>query len=215
MAGPAALPGARRPGGSAHRGAVGPAGRPPGTPAEADETHWAVRRLVEALGRRGPVVLVLDDVHWAEPALLDVVEHLAEWSLDTPLLLAALARPEFLDDRPQWGGGKLNASTVLLEPLPDDAAAVLLDNLESALPHGARLDAGTRARILQAAGGMPLYIEQMLAMLADDGWPGPDGGDVHRRPVEVPPTVAALLAARLDRLPRTSGPHWRPPRSWV
>ena len=172
-----------------------------GTPAEADETHWAVRRLVEALGRRGPVVLVLDDVHWAEPALLDVVEHLAEWSLDTPLLLAALARPEFLDDRPQWGGGKLNASTVLLEPLPDDAAAVLLDNLEGALPHGARLDAGTRARILQAAGGMPLYIEQMLAMLADDGWPGPDDGDVHRRPVEVPPTVAALLAARLDRLP--------------
>ena len=173
-----------------------------GTPAEADETHWAVRRLVESLGRRGQVVLVLDDVHWAEPALLDVVEHLADWSRDTPLLLAALARPEFLDDRPQWGGGKLNASTVLLEPLADAAAAGLLDNLEGGLPGGRRIGVDTRARILRAAGGMPLYVEQMLAMLVDEGWAGTDDGPTgDRRQVDVPPTIAALLAARLDRLP--------------
>ena len=172
----------------------------PGTPAEADETQWAVRRLVETLGRRGPVVLAMDDVHWAEPALLDVIDHLADWTRDTPLLIVCLARPELLDGRPQWAGGKVNASTVLLEPLAEADAGAMLANLRDA----ADLDAPTRHRILAAAGGMPLYVEQMMAMLAEDRFvPGSGstpGGHGGTPTVEVPPTIAALLGARLDRL---------------
>ncbi len=170
-----------------------------GTPAEADETQWAVRRLVETLGRHRAVVLAMDDVHWAEPALLDVVDHLADWTRDTPLLLVCLARPELLDERPQWAGGKVNATTVLLEPLAEADAGALLANLAD----GPLLDPSTRARILSAAGGMPLYVEQMMAMLAEDR-ASRDGGslpaDAAPRSVVVPPTIAALLTARLDRL---------------
>ncbi|MBA2769814.1 MAG: AAA family ATPase [Sporichthyaceae bacterium] len=171
-----------------------------GTPAEAEEIQWAVRRLVESLGRRGPVALVLDDVHWAQPALLDTIEHLADWTRDTPLLIVCLARPEFLDDHPQWGGGKLNTTSMLLEPLGEDSAAALLDSLLGP----ARLPKAVRTRILAAASGVPLFVEQMLAMLADDGVLSGEGGpgpSVDAAVVDVPPTIAALLAARLDRLP--------------
>ncbi|HEU4913498.1 MAG TPA: adenylate/guanylate cyclase domain-containing protein, partial [Actinomycetes bacterium] len=120
----------------------------PGTPAAVEETHWAVRRLVERLGHESPVLVVLDDAHWAEHAMLDLVDHLADWTRDTPCLLLCLARPELLDDRPTWGGGKVNASTLLLEPLPGDDAESLLANLLG----DAVLDADTRRRILDAAG---------------------------------------------------------------
>ena len=84
-----------------------------------EETFWAVRKLFEALARSGPLVVVFDDVHWAQPTFLDLVEHVADFSRDVPILLVCIARPELLDTRPGWGGGKLNATSILLEPLTE------------------------------------------------------------------------------------------------
>ena len=87
--------------------------------AAVDESAWAIRRLFETLGARRPLVVVLDDVHWGEPTFLDLVEHLADWSRGVPILLLCIARPELFDARPGWGGGKPNATSVLLEPLSE------------------------------------------------------------------------------------------------
>ena len=166
----------------------------------AEQTAWAVRRLLEARARARPVVLVLDDVHWAEPALLDLVEHLAERA-DGPLLLLCMARPELLDARPGWGAGAGPADAVHLAPLaPADA-----DALVGALLGGAALPAGARERVTSAAGGNPLFLEEVLRMLVDEGRLARDGdawvvaGDLSG--LRIPPTVSALLSSRLDRLP--------------
>ena len=145
--------------------------------------------------------LVLDDVHWAEPTLLDLVDQLADWSRDAPILVICMARPELLESSPGWGGGKLHATTVALEPLSGDEVAHLVENFLA----GGVLDDALRRRIDEAAGGNPLFVEETLAMLVDDGllrqedgrWVAP-GGDLDH--VAVPPTIQALLAARLDRL---------------
>jgi class 3 adenylate cyclase/tetratricopeptide (TPR) repeat protein len=165
-----------------------------------EETFWAVRRFIEAVARHRPLVLVLDDIHWAEPTLLDLVEHVAEWSRDVPILLACMARPELLDLRPAWGGGKLNASTISLETLSDAECEELISNLLGS----AEVPVEVSARIVAAAEGNPLFVEEMLAMLVDDGLLArEDGrwvpaGDLSG--VAVPATITALLAARLDRL---------------
>jgi predicted ATPase len=86
-------------------------------PTAVEDVSSAMRRLFEALARRRPLIVIFDDLHWAEPTFLDLVEHIGDWSRDAPILLACVARPEFLDARPQWAGGKLNAASVLLEPL--------------------------------------------------------------------------------------------------
>ena len=96
-------------------------------PVVAEEIAWAFRKLLE---HAAPVVCVLDDLHWAEPTLLDLVDHVADWSRDAPILLLCMARPELLDRRPTWGGGKLNASTVLLEPLNADETDMLIGQLD-------------------------------------------------------------------------------------
>jgi AAA ATPase-like protein/adenylate/guanylate cyclase family protein len=102
----------------------------PNGPAVApEEAFWAVRRVLESLARERPLVLVLDDLHWAEPTFIDLVEHVADWARDAPLLLLIMARPELLDTRPAWSGGKPNATSVLLEPLGESDAADLLWNL--------------------------------------------------------------------------------------
>jgi class 3 adenylate cyclase/tetratricopeptide (TPR) repeat protein len=152
-----------------------------------DETFWAIRSFFEGLTNERPLVLVFDDLHWAEPSLLDLLEHVADLSREAPILLICLARPEFLDNRPTWGGGKLNATTILLEPLGESESAELLENLLG----GAELHAAMRSRVLEAAEGNPLFVEEMAAMLAEDGAGGM---------LDVPPTIQALLAARLDRL---------------
>ena len=82
-----------------------------------EEVFWAIRKLFEHLARDRPLVVVIEDIHWAEPTLLDLIEHVADWSRDAPILLLCPARPELLDDRAGWGGGTLNATTILLEPL--------------------------------------------------------------------------------------------------
>ena len=133
-------------------------------------------------------MLVFEDVHWGEEPLLELIEHLAAWVREQPLLLLCIARPELLDDRPGWSGGKMNATSILLEPLSEGAAATLIENLLA----GAAVAPALRARVASAAEGNPLFVEQMLAMLAENG-----AGEDE---VSVPPTIQALLAARLDRL---------------
>ena len=170
----------------------------------AEETAWAIRRFLESRGRDRPLVLVLDDIHWGEPALLDLVEHVADWSRDASILLLCMALPDLLDVRPAWGGGKTNATTISLAPLTGPETDALIDGLlgSSALPTDIRL------RITGVAEGNPLFVEELLRMLVDDGrlvregeggsqeWVAVgDLADAH-----VPPTISALLSARLDRL---------------
>ena len=169
----------------------------------ADERTSALQRLVEELGRRTPFILVFDDIHWGEETFLDLVEHLADWCRDTTVLLLCMARPELLDLRPTWGGGKLNATSVLLEPLSEDDCDQLVDHLLG----GAELPPGLRGRITQAAEGNPLFVEEMAAMLVDDGLLERRGSrwvaTADLTTVPVPPTISGLLAARLDRLPHS------------
>ena len=156
------------------------------TSAPTAETNWAVRKLFEALARHRPLVVVLDDLHWAEPTFLDLVEHVAGSTRDVPLLVICLARPELLDARPAWQTPSDNATTVRLEALAENEAAALL---ERALR--ARLvDEQTGRRALEAAEGNPFFLEQLLAIHAE-----------HGEQLDVPPTVHAVLAARIDRLP--------------
>jgi len=149
----------------------------------ADEIAWGFRKLLEAAAAERPVVCVFDDVHWGEPTFLELVEHVADLSRSAPILLLCIARPELLDFRPSWGGGKLNSSTVLLEPLGPQDTDLLIASL-------GELEGSLRTRIRDAAEGNPLFVEQMVALLRESG----DGE------VVVPPTIQALLAARLDQL---------------
>jgi class 3 adenylate cyclase len=152
-------------------------------PTSADEIAWAFRKLLEQEARQRPVVCVLDDIHWGEEKFLDLVEHVADFGRDAPILLLCLARPELLDRRAGWGGGKWNATTVLLEPLDARETDQLLNALGGA-------EGELRQRISAAAEGNPLFLEEMVAFMRESG-----GGDVA-----VPPTIQALLAARLDQL---------------
>jgi DNA-binding SARP family transcriptional activator len=154
-----------------------------------EETFWAARKLFEALGRERPLVVVLEDAHWAEPAFLDLIEHVAEWSSDARILLLCLARPELVEARPRLVGGRANVGSVVLEPLSELES----DELMTEVLGDVELPAETRARIATAAEGNPLFIEQMLEMVTEPG--ADDGSDVR-----IPPTIQALLAARLERL---------------
>ena len=165
-----------------------------------EETLWAIRRLLEDMADVRPVTLVMDDIQWAEPTLLELIEYIAGWSVDSPILLVCLARPELLEVRPGWGGGNLNATSISLEPLSLEECGSLVANL-LAIEH---VDPAVRERIAAVAEGLPLFAEELLAMLVDEGRivRGPDGwlasGDLDE--LAVPPTTSALLAARIDRL---------------
>jgi class 3 adenylate cyclase len=150
-------------------------------PTSSEETFWAIRRLLETLARKRPLVVCLEDVHWAQPMFLDLLEYVAGWSHDAPIVLLCLARPELIDDRPRWGGVALP-----LEPLTGAESQRLLDELAAEWP----MTPESRAQIAEGAEGNPLFLEQMVAMLSEHG----------TLPREVPPTIQALLAARLDRL---------------
>jgi predicted ATPase/DNA-binding SARP family transcriptional activator/class 3 adenylate cyclase len=165
-----------------------------------EETFWAVRKLLEALASHRPLIVVFDDVHWAEPTFLDLVEHIADYSRGCPIFVLCLARPELLDQRPGWSGGKLNATCVLLEPLSYEDCAELIANLRGAVS----LPAKSQARITEAAEGNPLFAEELLAMVIDDAQAGRAGverssDDASR--LSLPPTIQALLSARLELLP--------------
>jgi class 3 adenylate cyclase/tetratricopeptide (TPR) repeat protein len=155
-----------------------------GSPAEA---QLAFRKLLEEEAAQRPLVVYFDDLQWAEPTFLDLVEHIADWSRGAPIFLLCAARPELLDLRPAWGGGKLNASSLLLESLSEGDSAMLVDQLLEEVNLGERM----RTRIVEAAEGNPLFVEEMVAMVREDG---------VDEEVVVPPTIHALLQARLDRL---------------
>jgi class 3 adenylate cyclase len=151
-----------------------------------DEIAWAFRKLLEARAAERPLVVVFDDIHWGESAFLDLVEHVADLSRDAPILMLCLARPELLDHRPAWGGGKLNTTNVLLEPLSPDESRELMESLART----GEIEAGLHDRILESAAGNPLFVEEMVAMVVEH----------DRTEVSVPPSIHALLAARLDQL---------------
>ena len=150
------------------------------------DTSWAVRRLIECLSLERPVAIVLEDVHWAADALLDVIDDIAGTARGSILLLC-VARPELLEQRPTWGGGKSRAMSIMLAPLPNADAATLAQGLLG----DARAD--TVARVAAAAEGNPLYLEQIAASISESG-------DVPDAEIHAPPTIQALLASRLDRL---------------
>lgn len=171
-----------------------------GEPGGADETFWAVRSVLEHCGGHGPLVVTVDDIHWAEPTLLDLLERLRA-EAGVPFLLVCQARPELLERRPHWGDGALDGTTFSLAPLTGQhTAAVLQGLLGPGLPHH------VVAAVEGWADGNPLFVEEVAAHLVDtgvlrrehDGWVVV--GDLTR--LSVPPSVTALLAARLDRIPR-------------
>jgi class 3 adenylate cyclase/tetratricopeptide (TPR) repeat protein len=157
----------------------------PDSPTAGEETFWAVRKAFEALARPRPLVVCFEDIHWAEPTLLDLIEYLAGWIREAPVLLLCLARPDLVEEQPAWLAPRANGDAVALERLSERESAALL----SAVGEGVSAEA--RARIAAAAEGNPLFVEQMAAMMAEAG---------EGAALAVPPTIQALLAARLDRL---------------
>ena len=165
------------------------------------EAAWAMRRLLEHLGATRPVVAVVDDIQWASPAAMELLDHVAERARSVAILLVCMARPEVGEVHPAWPRDRPMASTIKLRPLTTHEGARLVDELLGGLPLGR----GARERIAVAADGNPLFIEQLLAMLQDRGiLARVEGAWVARgdlAEVEIPPSIAALLAARIDRLP--------------
>lgn len=164
-----------------------------------EELAWGLRRYLERRAAGSPLILVFEDVQWAEQGLLDLIEHLAEWSR-APLLLLCLARPDFRELRPAWGSAAANATAITLAPLtPDDTRRLIGELLAiDDMPETLRGEVVTRAE------GNPLYVEEFLRMLIETG-------RIQRRDgrwvagatigaVEVPPTLQGLITARLDRV---------------
>lgn len=143
-----------------------------------EDSFWAYRKLFGALAQERPVVLLLEDIHWAESTLLDLIEHVAEWTREAPILILCLARSELLDERPGWAGERIE-----LAPLSNQDAENLVATLAS------EVEPSVQARAMEAAEGNPLFLEQLLALAGEDG---------HE--LAVPDTIRALLTARLDRL---------------
>jgi class 3 adenylate cyclase/tetratricopeptide (TPR) repeat protein len=150
------------------------------------EAFAAWRRFFEALAEQGLVVLVFEDLHWADDGLLDFVDHLVEWASGVSLLVVGTARPELLARRPGWGGGKANATTLSLAPLDDEETARLVH----ALLGRSVLEAQTQSTLLERAGGNPLYAEEFVRLVED-----------RRGDVALPESVQGIIAARLDSLP--------------
>ncbi len=156
------------------------------------EIAWAAREVMERLADVQPLVLMFEDIHWAEEPMLDLIEHLADW-VRAPLLIVCLARPELLDNRPGWGGGRVRSTAIELEPLSEDESKLLVQKLLGQL-------AGTTgealpelpSEVLERAEGNPLFVEETIRMLVESGSDG--------QPGRIPDTLQALIAARIDHL---------------
>jgi len=165
---------------------------------DSEQLFAAWRTFFERLAATGTVVMVFEDLQWADPGLLDFVDHLLEWSRSVPICVVTLARPELLERRPDWGAGKRSFSSIFLETLPPAAMRALLEGLVPGLP-----SAAVRA-IVERADGVPLYAVETVRMLLTDGRLALDG-DVYRpvgdlTTLAVPETLTALIASRLDGL---------------
>ena len=164
-----------------------------------DELRLGLRRYLERRAVEHPLTVIIDDIHWAEPALLELIEHLVDRSR-APILFLCLARPELLESRPMWGGGRMNAAALPLEPLDEQESRRLIEELLAmdGLPET------IRGEVVARSGGNPLYVEEFLRMLIDEGriehregrWVATGTGGV----LVVPPTLQGIIAARLDRL---------------
>jgi class 3 adenylate cyclase/tetratricopeptide (TPR) repeat protein len=163
---------------------------------EREESFTAWRRFIEGIAAQRPLILVFEDLHWADDALLEFVEHLVDWSTGVPLLVLCTARPELYERHAGWGGGKRNSNTVSLSPLGTEETARLL----AALMRKAVLPAETQRTLLEHAGGNPLYAEEFVRMLSDRGVLS-EQGELRDGDIPVPDNVQALIAARLDTLP--------------
>jgi class 3 adenylate cyclase/tetratricopeptide (TPR) repeat protein len=151
------------------------------------EIAWAAREWAEKLAEPQPLVLVFEDIHWAEDALLELIEHMSTWVKNVPILLLCLARPELLDLRPGWSGGRVRATAIELEPLGRTDSEALVE----ALLDG-ELGSGARQAVLDKSEGNPLFVEETVRMLSEA-----NGGGIER----IPDTLQALIAARIDHLP--------------
>jgi class 3 adenylate cyclase/DNA-binding SARP family transcriptional activator len=152
-------------------------------PAQTEETFWAVRRLLEHLAGDQPLVVVMEDVHWAEPTLLDLLDYLVAFSSGHPILLVCLARPEFLEIRPGWVSPLPNRSLLVLDRLSDAHARALVQQAG-----GDDLESARTASIVEMAEGNPLFLEQLVAVGAENGRSA------------LPSTIQTVLAARIDHL---------------
>ena len=146
--------------------------------------QFAMRRFVEHLSRERPVLMVFEDVHWGDDVLLDLIEYLVSHVREHRILFMALARPEFLEERPSWGAGMAGSTTLPLDPLTAPEAAEVIASLL------ATAQASVVERVVATAGGNPLFIEELVASLGDDP-----------RSEELPGTVLAAISARIDSLP--------------
>ncbi|MGH8935397.1 MAG: AAA family ATPase [Acidimicrobiia bacterium] len=164
------------------------------------ESFAAWRRFLEAMAVQRPLVMVIEDLHWADPALVQFIDHLLDRSMGVPLLVVCTARPELYQAHPGWGGGKRNSATIALSPLSDEATAGLL----AALLEQAVLPAETQRLILDRCGGNPLYAREFVRMLEDRGLLERRGRIVKiSGDLPIPPSVQGLIAARLDLLSPT------------
>src|SRR5215469_11078303 len=164
------------------------------------ETFWAVRRLFEHMAGRGPLVAVFEDIQWAEPTLLDLLEYLVDRVHAVPVLLVFVARPDLLEARPGWLSGSPNAHRLSLGSL----SAAETDQLIRQLLRGAQLADEPRERIAALAEGNSLFVGESVRMLIDAGVvrtaEPARSVPAGLAQTAIPPTIRALLAARLDRL---------------
>jgi class 3 adenylate cyclase/tetratricopeptide (TPR) repeat protein len=149
------------------------------------EIAWAAREIMHSLAEVQPLILLFEDIHWAEEPLLDLIEQLADW-VRSPLLIVCLARPDLLDVRPGWGGGRVRSTAIELEPLSEQESEELVEALVSELDAQPKLT----KQLLERTEGNPLFVEETIRMLAE-------GGDT----AGIPDTLQALIAARIDHLP--------------
>ena len=169
------------------------------TPAEREESFAAWRGFLEAIAAREPFVLVIEDLHWADPAMFEFIQHLVDWTSDVSLFVVATARPELYEREPGWGGGARNHTAISLSPLSEIETAQLI----GALLEQTVLPAATQRELLNRAGGNPLYAEEFVRMLIDRGVLSRRGASwsLTASEIPVPDNVQALIAARLDTLP--------------
>ncbi len=166
-----------------------------------DETFWSARRFLEILSAERPLIALVDDIHWAEQTFLDLLRYVADSARDARVLILCSSRPELKQDHPEWLMPRDNTRAITLDPLSSAESSIVVNNLLGT----SALNEAARARIVEAAEGNPLFVEQMLSMLIDEGI-------LQRGPGEqwilasdlgaftIPPTISALLTARLDRL---------------
>lgn len=171
-----------------------------GEPGSTEETFWAIRRIVEVAARVLPMVLVLDDLHWGEPLMLDLVEHLAEWNRSAPVLLVVTGRPELRQIRPALTEGGRASAVISLEGLDGEATGALACGLLGT----DRVPPELLARLPESTEGNPLFVREFVRMLVDEGVLRRSDGawamTVDVDAIQVPPTIQSLLSARVDRL---------------